>query len=303
MTPDKYTIQETFIEVGDGHTLYVYDWGNIKSKKPIIFLHGGPGSSVNDKFKMNFDPEKNRVIFFDQRGCGKSTPHGSLENNNTEKSISDITFIADSLKFDKFYLFGGSWGSCLALAYAIKNNDRLLGLILNGIFTGSVREIDWINQGYVKTFFPERWQEFIKSVPSAFKDNPIDYYYEKIEVGSKEEVKEAAYKFSCFEGSVMSLDDRYSPKEFETYDESSTLIELQYLKNLCYMTDRHIINNASKISVPVWIIQGRYDNVCPPITAYELHEKLPNSHIIWTISGHDFSHEDSSVVKGILSVI
>ncbi len=146
MQHDMYTNQELMIDVGDGHTLYVLDWGNKDAKVPFIFLHGGPGSSVKDKHKASFDPARQRVIFFDQRGCGRSTPLGSVENNTTEKLIADISTIAVSLQIPKFIVHGTSWGSTLALAYAIKHPERVSALVIGGVFTASQVETDWLSR-------------------------------------------------------------------------------------------------------------------------------------------------------------
>jgi proline iminopeptidase len=303
MTPDKYTINQTSLAVGDGHSLFIHDWGNKSASKPIICLHGGPGSSTRDKFKAMFNPKNQRVIFFDQRGCGKSIPYGELRNNTTDKLIEDINTIADSLKIKKFIIAGGSWGSCLALAYAIKYPKRVLGLVLNGIFTASKREIDWINKGDFKLFFPDVWQTYLDSTPKKFQDNPTEYHTKQVVSGSADEAKASAYAYDCLESAVMSLDDRYTPDDFSTYDPTDSIIEVTYLANGCYMPERHILQNAHKITAPVWLVQGRYDNVCPPITAYELNKELPNSKLIWVISGHDFNHEKASVLSAVIEEV
>ena len=140
MTPDDHTNKEFYIDVGNGHRLYVHDWGNPKGL-PIIFLHGGPGAMVRDGAKMFFDPAVHHVVFFDQRGCGKSLPYGSLKHNTTADMVEDVTKIADEVKFKQFVIAGGSWGACLGLVYGIKNPKRVKAMVLRGIFTGSQKEI------------------------------------------------------------------------------------------------------------------------------------------------------------------
>lgn len=303
MTPDKYTIKESYLEVGDGHTLYIHDWGNKLATKPILFLHGGPGSSVRDKFKTLFNPIKQRVIFFDQRGCGKSTPYGELANNTTKKLINDIELIADNLNLKQFIINGGSWGSCLALAYTISHPKRVLGLVINGIFTGSKSEIDWLNRGYFKLFYPEVWDKYLNNTPKEHHNNPTDYHLKQIKSKDKNEALKSAYIFDNLESAVMNLDDRFEADNIATYDPAGSIIEMTYLENNCFMPDRYIIDNVHKITAPVWLIQGRYDMICPPITAYEIHNKLPNSKLIWTTSGHGFVHENWNIIRTILTEI
>lgn len=299
MNPDKYTIKETHLNVGDGHKLYVQDWGNEKSVHPIIFLHGGPGSGCNDKHKKFFDPSRQRVIFFDQRGSGQSTPYGELNNNTTDDLVEDINKIADHLKLEKFILVGGSWGSCLALAHAIKYPKRVSGLVLRGIFTGSRDEINWINKGEFRTFYPEVWQKYLDDTPVEFHDDPSSYHLEQIQSSNSEQWKKSAYAMGNMECGVMTLDDRFTPDEYETYDPVPMIIEMTYMKNTCYMPDRYIIENAEKITAPVWLIQGRYDMVCPPKTAFELKDRIKNCELIWTISGHASEHETWNLIKTI----
>ena len=144
MNKDPYIISENMFDVGDGHRLYVQEWGNPDASTTTIFLHGGPGGQIRDKHKGAFDPKTQHVIFFDQRGCGRSTPYGSLENNDTNKLIEDISKIADAFNIKTFVLHGSSWGSTLALAYALAHPERVYALVIGGIFTGSKAEIDWI---------------------------------------------------------------------------------------------------------------------------------------------------------------
>jgi len=286
MTPDEFTIAETFIDVGDGHKLYVQDWGNKEARLPILFLHGGPGVGVKNKYRQQFEPKIQRVIFFDQRGSGKSLPKGSLKENTTSKLVEDIEKIADSLKLEQFIITGGSWGSCLALAYSLKHPKRIHAMVLRGIFTGSKSEIEWLDKGRFETFFPDVWQKFESSVPASHSSTPTAYHFKMALGGDKLEAKKSAYAYENLEGALLSLDDRYTPEDFDEYDPSGIRIEIHYLVNDCFMPDRYILNNAHKLKMPIWLIQGRYDMVCPPKTAYRLHQKLPNSELIWATAGH-----------------
>jgi proline iminopeptidase len=300
MTPDIYTNQELFLEVGDDHELYVHDWGNKHAKTPIIFLHGGPGSSCSDGHKQTFLPERERVIFFDQRGCGRSLPYGSLEHNTTAELIKDINKVADKLGLDKFIIYGGSWGSCLALAYTITHPEHVKAMVLRGIFTGSQREIDWLDQGHFKTFFPEVWERYLAATPKQHHADPTAYHYQRLLHGNEVEQKESGYAYANTEGAVLSLDDRlFKQPDYETFDPASTRILAHYLSNTCFLPDRHILKNAHTLDMPVYIVQGRYDVVCPPETAYELHTQLPNSELIWALDGHKAGREGWNLLRTI----
>ncbi len=297
MNPDDYTITETFIEVGDGHQLYAQEWGNKKAKSPIIYLHGGPGSGCKDRAKRQFNPSQHRVIFFDQRGCGRSLPYGSLEHNTTDKLIEDINKIADHFGIKTFVLCGGSWGSTLALAYAITHPKRVEAIVLRGIFTASKSEIDWLEQGHFREFFPEVWEAYLEKTPKKYRHDPGSYHMERALNGDLQAQQASAFAYDNMEGAVLFLDDRPRSNDLEGYDPLPARIEMHYIKHHCFMSDRHILRNAHKLTMPVWLVQGRYDMICPPRTSYELHKELPNSQLIMTIAGHhgsDRSIEDVS---------
>lgn len=286
MNPDKDTIAESFLDVGDGHSLYVQDWGNPGIKTPIIYLHGGPGAGCNDKFKLLFDPNCQRVIFFDQRGSGRSLPKGSLEKNTTAEAIRDIESIANHFKLNKFIITGGSWGACLALAYALEYPERLEAMVLRGIFTGSQAEIEFIDNGGFKAFYPDVWNAYLNRTPKEHHKDPSSFHYKQMRSGDVEKVKQSSYAYSELEGSLLSLDDRHSVQDFDTYEPEAMNIELHYLGERCFMPDRQILDNSHQIKTPTWLVQGRYDMVCPPTTAYELNERMPNSKLIFTQAGH-----------------
>lgn len=299
MIPDQHTIREFFIDVGNDHQLYVHEWGNPKGL-PVISLHAGPGDQCKDRHKRPFDPSRHRVIFFDQRGCGKSLPYGSLERNTTDDLVEDITKIADALKIKKFVLFGGSWGSCLALAYAVKYPARAKAIVLSSIFTGSREEIDWIGQGKFRTFFPEVWKRYLECTPKAHQANPTAYHYKNILGKNDTLAHKSALAVEEMEHGVMTLDDYILPIDSTTFDPTSAKMFAHYLSNNCFMPDRHILNNAAKLTMPVWMVHGRFDMDCPPVTAYELSQKLPNGHLIWAVSNHRGEHENFSVLRTIL---
>jgi proline iminopeptidase len=291
MTPDGYTNSERNLTVSDGHRLYVHDWGNPKAELTCMFLHGGPGGNVQ------------RVVFFDQRGSGKSTPHGSIKHNTTKDMIADIEAIVTELSLDKIILVGGSWGSCLALSYGLVHPERVHAMVLNGIFTGSKREINWIDQGLFQSFFPDVWQRYQATVPSSDKANPSAYHYERGLGNDPVLAKQSVYAYSKLEESVIKLDDRMSTDNFEDYDPAGGIVEMHYLHNLCFMPDRFILEHASNLQMPIWLIQGRYDMVCPTITAYELDQVLPHSTLIWTTSGHKPERESWNLIRSTLATL
>lgn len=286
MNSDSHTISEEMLEVDKGHSLYVQEWGSKTAKTTFIFLHGGPGSGCHDGYKEYFNPQKNRVIFFDQRGAGKSTPSGLLSGNTTNDLINDINTIATKYQLENFVLVGGSWGSTLALAYALKWPTKVIALILRGIFTGSQSEIDVIDKGHFKAFFPDVWQNLLDKTPPQQHDDPVAYHVLRALSDDPTAIRSSAYAMSELEGSLARLDDRVVPEDIETFSPESTRIELWYTSQRCFMPNNYILNNASKLTMPVWLIQGRYDAICPPITAYALSKSLPNNKLIWTLAGH-----------------
>lgn len=301
MTPDQFTIQEIFVDTGNGHQLYVQEWGNPEANTPIIHLHGGPGGRSRNTHRQLYNPYEQRIIFFDQRGCGRSLPYGSLENNTTKDLVEDIERITKQLKIDRFILTGASWGSCLALAYAVYHPSRVAGMALRGIFTGAQAEIDYFENGDFRTFFPEVWENYIEQVPKSHRQRPSTYHFERILGNDPVAMRKSAYAYSVLENSLTSLDDRFSPEDQSTFDPTGTRIEAHYLVNRCFMPDRFILSHASKLTMPVWMVQGRYDFVCPPAIAYELHKVIPNSTLIWTMAGHGNDRSNYDVMRTIFA--
>ncbi|QQS19402.1 alpha/beta fold hydrolase [Candidatus Saccharibacteria bacterium] len=297
MTPDKHTIAEHMLEVGHEHTLYIQDWGNKKAKTPIFFLHGGPGAQCKNKHKLPFDPVTQRVIFHDQRGSGKSTPLGRWHHNNTQELAADITKIADYLKIDQFIITGGSWGSTLALYYSICEPRRVKGIVIDGVFTGSQAEIDWVDKGLFRAHFPDAWEHYLAATPKKYWGDPSAYHIAQALGTDEAATKKSAHAYEELERSIMSLDDNFLPSNPEDFEPEGMLIEMRYLRNRCFLPDRFILKNAGKLKMPLYIIQGRYDFVCPPQTAYELSKIAPIAHLTWVINGHKGEHEVVSVKR------
>jgi proline iminopeptidase len=301
MMPDSHTIQEFYLDVSYNHQLYIQEWGNPEATSSIIYLHGGPGSGVSNSSKQRFDPEIHHVIFFDQRGSGRSLPAGKLQHNNVGLLEEDINSIVDKLKLKNLILIGGSWGSTLALYYAIKNPRKVKALILDGVFTGTKAEAEWLDNGKWRTFFPEVWQKYADSVPKEYSDNPSEYIIRQSQSKNKSEFKKAIYNYVSMEAALLKLDSSIPLPELEVFDETAGAIELHYLRHNWFLTDNYIIKNAHKLAMPVVLIQGRYDMVCPPKTAYTLSKELPNCRLIWTINGHIKQHESHTVFNVVLN--
>jgi proline iminopeptidase len=286
MTPDQFTLEERMLDVGDKHRLYVQLWGNKDAKDTILFLHGGPGSGCSDSHKTLFDPSTHKVIFFDQRGCGKSLPYGSLVSNTTDDLVEDINTIAAAFGVKTFAITGGSWGSLLALAYAVRYPKRVTRMVLRGIFTGRKSEIEFLDKGRFKAFFPDAWETFVASVPKKFQADPGSYHLPRAIGKDSKAAKRSAYQYTLLEVSVIGLDDRHRPEDYKTFDPAPTIIECHYMANNCFLPEGYIMDQAHRLTMPVQLVQGRYDMVCPPYTAYELAQKLPNGRLYWTTAGH-----------------
>ena len=303
MTPDNFTIDEHMLPVGNGHKIYIYDWGKKDAKLPVLFLHGGPGGATNDKHKQRYDPTRQRVIFFDQRGAGKSTPIGSLAHNTTNELVEDIEKIAEHMQLNKFIIAGGSWGSCLALVYAIRYPKRIHSMVLGGIFTGTKEEVSYLFNGGYKKFFPEVWQTFLDRTPKEYHKNPAQYHYKMAFGNNSVKAKKSIYAMAEVEHSLMSLDDRHSPCNFEEFEPDAMKIELFYTLNNCFLPNKYIEKNADKINVPTWFVQGRYDAICPPHTAFEISNLMPDCKLIWTTAGHANDRANYDVARTILLAI
>jgi proline iminopeptidase len=291
MTEDQYTNQLFMLPVGGGHELWVHDWGNPDAKTPLFFLHGGPGSHCKDKHKFPFDPTTQRVIFHDQRGSGQSLPAGKLGHNTTQELAADITRIADRLGIKQFIITGASWGSTLALYYAVMNPERVSAVVVSGIWFASEAEDAYMNGGGWRTHFPDLWDWYLSTVPEEYRQDPSAYHFAQALGDDPEKAAKSARIFGDMEAGLISLDDRHAPTPAEDYDPAGSLIEMHYMAEHCFMPDRYLLDNAHKLTMPVHIVQGRYDFVCPPANAYELHTAVPHSTLTWVTSGHASEHE------------
>ena len=259
--------------VSDLHTLYIEESG-YPDGVPVVFLHGGPGGACEPGHRRFFDPERYRIILFDQRGCGKSKPHASLEDNTTWDLVADLEKIREFLEIDRWVLFGGSWGSTLALAYAQTHADKVLGLILRGIFLARDEDVQWFFQGNAARIFPEAWQNFIEPIPEDERDDLIAAYYQRL-ISDNEIVRMGAAKaWSIWEGSsVTLLPDRSVVDYFSDPHIALSIarIECHYFSNQSFLRANQLLEDMAKLTeIPGFIVHGRYDIVCPIDQAFQL---------------------------------
>jgi len=269
-----------YLKVGGGHELYYEESGNPHGK-PAIFLHGGPGGGCMDKMRRFFNPEVYRIVLFDQRGSGKSRPHASLENNTTWDLVDDIEILRVALQVDRWQVFGGSWGSTLALAYSQTHPGRVTELVLRGIFMLRKKEIDWFYQKGASELYPDLWQHYLKPIPKRERHDLLHAYYKRL-TGDDPDVRlQAAKAWSVWEGATSYLvpNDKIAAA-FGAGDLALSLarIECHYFVNGGFMEENQLIKNIDKIrNIPAVIVQGRYDVVCPCISAWELSQAWPEA--------------------------
>ena len=273
------------------HEIYYEQCGNPKGK-PAIFLHGGPGGGCGSLSRRFFNPKKYRIILFDQRGCGRSKPHTCLEDNTTWHLIEDIETIRERLSIKKWLVFGGSWGSTLAIAYAQKYPNNVSQMVLRGIFMLRQKELQWFYQYGASEMYPEAWQGFLKEIPENERDNLIEAYRKIFYGKNKEKQLSAAKAWSKWEASCSFINhnpDAVKESINAEFALAFALIENHYFVNKGFLeNENQLLDNVDIIrNIPTIIIQGRYDVVCPPTTAYELHSKWPESElVIAPFSGH-----------------
>ncbi|OZH53275.1 proline iminopeptidase [Hydrocoleum sp. CS-953] len=282
------------LKVSDLHTIYYEECGNPQGK-PVVFLHGGPGGGIIPIYRQYFDPQKWRIILFDQRGCGRSKPHAELNQNTTWNLVNDIEKLRVHLSIEKWVAFGGSWGSTLALAYSQTYPESCIGLILRGIFLVRPKEIYWFYQEGASKIFPDAWEEYLKPIPLAERHDLVKAYYQRL-TNTDEKVRlEAARAWSIWEASTSKLIQ--DPNLMQSFGQSHfavafARIECHYFINKCFFEDEEqLLKNVDKIRhIPGVIVQGRYDVVCPMVSAWELHQAWPEAEfIVVPDAGHSVS--------------
>jgi len=278
------------LQVDNTHTLHIEESGNPLGI-PVLFVHGGPGGGYAPVHRQFFNPQQYRIILFDQRGCGKSRPHACLTNNTTAHLIEDIEKIRRHLEIDKWLLFGGSWGSTLSLLYAQTYPERVFGLILRGIFLCRKQDIDWFYQNGASRFYPEYWQDFTSPIPKNKRHNMVSAYHEILTSDNEVARMRAAEAWSVWEGRTSNLET--DPNTVNHFGDpfhalAMARIECHYFYHEAFIEENQILANTPSISdLPISIIHGRYDMVCPINQAFDLHDALPNARlIICNNSGH-----------------
>jgi proline iminopeptidase len=280
------------LDVGDGHRIYVEQCGN-PDGVPVLVLHGGPGGGCSPAMRRYFDPAHYRVILFDQRGCGRSRPHASVDMNTTWHLISDIETIRRTLGIDRMVLFGGSWGATLALIYAIRHPDRVLSLVLRGVFLMTKAELDWFYGGGAGAFFPELWNRFIGALPPAERKTPIASYHRRLFSGNLMDETRFGRIWANWENALASIQTDgpmgESPAE---YARAFARLENHYFHNGGFLEeDGWILRERHRIRhLPAVIVQGRYDMICPPHAAWKLADGWPNAELrMVAMAGHALS--------------
>ena len=295
--PEIEPNQTLYLEVDSVHRVYVEESGNPEGI-PVVFVHGGPGGGTSAIHRQYFNPQKYRIILFDQRGCGKSRPHAELENNTTWHLVEDIERIRLHFGIDKWAIFGGSWGSTLALAYAQEHADRCTALFLRGIFTLRDRELKWYYQDGCNRYYPDSWEQFANHIPVSERHDFISAYYRRLTSLDKGVRLAAAKCWSTWEGSNSQLEPE---QQFTaSYGEDSfalafARIECHYFINKGFFSsDSFLLDRASTYNhLPGVIVQGRYDMPCPPETAWLLHKRWPKARFrLLNRAGHTASERD-----------
>ena len=291
------------LEVGDGHSLYWERCGT-RGAKSVVFLHGGPGAGCSTDHRRQFDPARYDILLFDQRGCGRSTPHASLEANTTWHLVEDIERLRQMAGIERWMVFGGSWGSTLALAYAQTHVERVTELVLRGIFTFRQSELDWLyREGGASQIFPDKWEEFVAPIPAEERDDFVAAYHRRLTGDDPAAQLAAAKAWSKWEAETVTLlPDPHVIEEHTSDDFAIAIarIENHYMVNKGWLEEGQLIANAGRLkSIPGVIVQGRYDCCTPPVSAWDLKRAWPEAELnIVADGGHLFN--EPGVLDGLV---
>jgi proline iminopeptidase len=289
--PDVEPFDSGYLQVSPVHQIYYEQCGN-PDGKPVVFLHGGPGAGCNARSRRFFDPHHYRIVLFDQRGCGRSTPHAELTDNTTWHLIKDIEMLRAHLGIGTWQVFGGSWGSTLALAYAQTHPARVTELVLRGIFMLRRWELEWFYQKGCDAIYPDAWEEFLKPIPLVERADLISAFYRRLTGSNEQEQLAAAKAWSIWEGSTSFLKpsaDYIASTGSDAFALAFARIECHYFVHGGFLErDDQFLHNAHKLkNIPAVIVQGRYDVVCPLRSAWDLHRAWPEADLrIVGDSGH-----------------
>ncbi|WP_019594619.1 prolyl aminopeptidase [Thioalkalivibrio sp. ALM2T] len=291
------------LQVGDGHELYFEECGNPEGI-PVVFLHGGPGSGCESWHRRFYDPERYRIVLFDQRGCGRSTPHASLEANTTWHAVADIERLREHLGIGRWVVFGGSWGSTLGLAYAQKHPERVLGLVLRGIFLCRPQDIQWFYQSGADRLFPEAWADYEAQIAEPERADMVRAYYRRLTDDDRVVREAAARAWSSWEGRTSCLipnDDVIAHFEEPDVAVSLARLECHYFVHETFLKPDQLLRDAGRLQgIPGTIVHGRYDVVCPVNQAVALHQAWPQAQLeIVPDAGH--SAAEPGIVRRLVA--
>ncbi|PPB82621.1 proline iminopeptidase [Albidovulum inexpectatum] len=290
--PQVEPFDQRMIDVGDGHRLYVEQSGH-PDGQPVVVLHGGPGGGCSPAMRRYFDPAHYRIILFDQRGCGRSRPHASIEANTTWHLIDDIERIRSLLGIRSWIVFGGSWGATLALLYAQAHPERVTHLVLRGVFLMTQGELDWFYGGGAGAFYPERWHAFAGMVPEDERHDLIAAYNLRLFCGDMGTETRFARAWTGWENALASVDaDLHAGEAPPDYARAFARLENHYFINRGFLEcDGQILRDLPRIRhIPATIVQGRYDMICPPISAWALAQAGPRADLrMIPVAGHALS--------------
>ena len=280
--PEIEPLEQGILKVSTLHSIYWEKSGNPKGAN-VLIIHGGPGGGSSPAYRRYFDPNKFNIIQFDQRGCGRSLPHSELKENSTHHLIDDIEKLRRFLKIDFWHVFGGSWGSTLSLIYAIQNPDKVLSLTLRGIFLCRKNELNWFYQKGASEIFPEEFDLYQSVIPVNERGDFIKAFYKKLTSEDSSERSRAAYAWTRWEMSTSYLmtKDLSIKKAYNDYfSDSFARIECHYFINKIFLEENYILKNIANLNnIPVSIVQGRYDVVCPMRSAWDLHKSMQSSNL------------------------
>jgi proline iminopeptidase len=273
--------RQGMLEAGQGHQLYWEECGN-PGGKPVVFLHGGPGAGCDARARRFFDPARYRIVLVDQRGCGRSLPHASLEHNTTWDLVADIEKLRRQLGIASWQVFGGSWGSTLALAYAETHPAQVTELVLRGIFMLRQRELDWFYQSGASAMYPDRWEEYVAPIPPAERGNLMRAFHRRLTGTDRAAALAAARAWAVWEGSTSYLlmdDDTVRKWGQDEFALAVARIECHYFVHRGFLkSESQLLENLDRIRhIPAVIVQGRHDVVCPMFTAWDLHRAWPEA--------------------------
>lgn len=299
--PEIEPFETGFLDVGDGHRIY---WERVgtRAAKPAVFLHGGPGGGIAPTHRRLFDPELYDVILFDQRGCGRSTPHAELEANTTWHLVADIERLREMAGFEKWLVFGGSWGSTLALTYSETHPDRVSELVVRGVYTLTKAELDWYYQFGVSEMFPDKWERFLAPIPEEERGDLMAAYRKRLTHPDRDVQLQAARAWSLWEGETITLLPNPNAASFgeDDYALAFARIENHFFTHGAWLDEGQLLRDAHKLrGIPGLIVHGRYDMPCPAKYAWQLSKAWPDAEF-YLIEGAGHAYNEPGILDRLI---